>query len=220
MFKYYEKNEKGRDYVVGDIHGCYNLLLAHLKNINFNVENDRLFSVGDLVDRGPQNEYVETILDEPWFHAVRGNHDQMAIDYAKGRCNVNLYKSNGGGWFIRSDKNTRERIAKKLEQLPVAMQIQTDKGMIGIVHADCPYNDWDAFATELQSGVCTKDNAEFCMWDRARIQYKDDTPVAGLYKMIVGHTPVTDVLALGNMLYIDTGAVYGRKMTILELSTL
>jgi serine/threonine protein phosphatase 1 len=220
MFEHYEKNILGKDYAVGDLHGCYSLLEARLKQIGFNPETDRLFSVGDLVDRGAESYRVEEFLEKPWFHAVQGNHDRMAIDYTRGRCNVNLYKSNGGTWFINSDLETRERIAKSLAKLPIALEVETDKGLIGIVHADCPYTSWSTLMNMLQSGMYAPHIVEHCQWDRDRIQYRDSTNVEGLYKLIVGHTPVTDVLALGNLLYIDTGAVYGKKLTIIDFDVL
>lgn len=47
MIKHFEKNTKGKDYVVGDIHGCFSLLESRLKEINFDEKVDRLFSVGE-----------------------------------------------------------------------------------------------------------------------------------------------------------------------------
>ena len=64
-------------YVVGDIQGCFEPFLALLQKVRFNPDKDRLWSVGDLVNRGPEN--LETLR---WFHAHRdnvtlvlGNHD-------------------------------------------------------------------------------------------------------------------------------------------------
>lgn len=71
------ENNEGKDYIVGDLHGNYYLLEEALKKINFNKEKDRLFSVGDLVDRGPNVYECLKLLDEPWFFAVKGNHENM-----------------------------------------------------------------------------------------------------------------------------------------------
>jgi len=46
------RNEKGRDFVVGDIHGAFDLVIDAMKAVNFDPEADRLLSVGDLIDRG------------------------------------------------------------------------------------------------------------------------------------------------------------------------
>lgn len=78
-------NPSGRDFVVGDLHGCLDLLQAQLERVGFDTGCGRLFSVGDLVDRGPDSMGCLRLLREPWFHAVRGNHEDMLLDYAYGR---------------------------------------------------------------------------------------------------------------------------------------
>src|SRR6185503_1963468 len=83
MIKKFTKNPYGRDIAVGDIHGNYPGLMAALDSIGFSVQHDRLFSVGDIVDRGMENELCVQLLDRPWFHAVCGNHEDMAITHVK-----------------------------------------------------------------------------------------------------------------------------------------
>ena len=84
----FAQNTWGRDFVVGDVHGCFDYLRAVLEHVQFDEVSDRLFCVGDLVDRGPQSEEAIDWIAKPWFHAVRGNHEQMAIDVAAGRVNA------------------------------------------------------------------------------------------------------------------------------------
>lgn len=72
MLKQFIINKTGTDYVVGDIHGCFSLLQAKLDEIGFDPTKDRLFSVGDLVDRGTESDKVLEWLSKPWFHAVCG----------------------------------------------------------------------------------------------------------------------------------------------------
>jgi len=69
----------GNDYIVGDIHGNRECLDEVLKII---TPNDRLFIVGDLIDRGEDNLGVLARLREhPGnIFAVRGNHEQMVLD--------------------------------------------------------------------------------------------------------------------------------------------
>ena len=76
----------GRDFVVGDIHGAFDILMKALEAVGFNPKTDRLFSVGDLVDRGNYSQLALEFLSEPWVFAVRGNHEQMLLDmYASGK---------------------------------------------------------------------------------------------------------------------------------------
>ena len=59
-----------RDWVVGDVHGCFETLRQALRGIDFEYGRDRLFSVGDLIDRGPNSigalEWLETNASRPW----------------------------------------------------------------------------------------------------------------------------------------------------------
>jgi bis(5'-nucleosyl)-tetraphosphatase (symmetrical) len=73
-------------YVVGDIQGCFNALQCLLERVNFNPQHDELWSVGDLVNRGPQS--LETLR---FFYQlgdaakiVLGNHDLHLLAVARG----------------------------------------------------------------------------------------------------------------------------------------
>ena len=48
-------NAHGRDFVVGDVHGCFRTLERALTELQFDPTRDRLFGVGDLVARGPHS---------------------------------------------------------------------------------------------------------------------------------------------------------------------
>ena len=80
LLHHFDINELGRDFVVGDLHGCIDHFERLLDQIEFDAEKDRMFSVGDLVDRGPDSMACLRLLKEPWFHAVLGNHEDMMLD--------------------------------------------------------------------------------------------------------------------------------------------
>jgi serine/threonine protein phosphatase 1 len=73
------ENKAGRDFVLGDLHGCMPSFLKLLEKIKFNKEKDRIISVGDLPHRGPDSLGCLSLLQEPWFHCVRGNHEEDTI---------------------------------------------------------------------------------------------------------------------------------------------
>ena len=79
--RYLPANSQGKDYIVGDLHGCFGLLERLLHAVHFDKCRDRLFSVGDLADRGPESLRCIQLLDEEWFYAVRGNHELMMADF-------------------------------------------------------------------------------------------------------------------------------------------
>ena len=218
MFKRFEKNTVGRDFVIGDIHGCFDAVRAILDDVNFYESTDRLFSVGDLVDRGPDSIEAIDWIAKPWFHAVRGNHEQMAIGVAAGKHDLALYLCNGGGWFLGLDENRQQLVASVLDTLPVCIEVDTDDGPVGIVHADIAGNDWGFFTGLLQDHSLSNNRKkavlESALWCRERIQGKRGGYVDGLHAMYVGHTPVKTATALGNVIYVDTGAVFGRSITL------
>ncbi|MYH15971.1 MAG: hypothetical protein F4149_12430 [Gammaproteobacteria bacterium] len=107
-------NEKGRDFVVGELHGHFDALRHLLGGVGFSVGVDRLFSVGDLIDRGPQSEEaVEWIEAGRIALTVMGNHEEMmlmaltepAADDAEAYACMSvdereaLWFGNGGRWW-------------------------------------------------------------------------------------------------------------------------
>jgi len=222
MHKKFELNTQGRDIAVGDIHGCFTKLQERLDAIGFNPEVDRLFSVGDLVDRGPENHAVLDWLARPWFHAVMGNHDDMAMRWPLGNMQGDIYRRNGGGWNIDQPRSAQLEISDAMGRLPVAILVETALGLVGIVHADVPTPNWGEFVDALNgdSGLRARAAADTAMWSRGRITEGNTAGVPDVRAVVVGHTPLTEAVALGNVLHIDTGAVFGRDFTLLDLATL
>ncbi|HEX7911751.1 MAG TPA: metallophosphoesterase [Paraburkholderia sp.] len=216
----YTKNKAGRDFAVGDIHGSFSALEAALKYIGFDETIDRLFSVGDLVDRGPESEDADEWLSRPWFHAVRGNHEQMAIDAVKGFFDPHNYMANGGAWFMALPKIHQGCIADMFSVLPFAIEVETEAGLVGIVHANSPVANW----ADLRDALTGHNGEAFqmmCLWDRNRIQSEDQSGVEGVRAVIVGHTPLKRAAVLGNVYHIDTGAVFrDGYFTFINLATL
>lgn len=221
--RHFENNTVGRDFFVGDIHGCFELLSAKLMEIGFDESCDRLFSVGDLVDRGPSSEDSVDWIAKPWFHSVRGNHEQMAIGVSEGRHDLGNYLVNGGGWFLSMTDERQKLYADAFRDLPYAMDIQTKHGLIGVVHAECCSNSWDDFCWSLEHPISNSEMryaTEYALWARCRIGYEDESIINGVRLLVVGHTPVKSIQVMGNVVYIDTGAVFGNKLTIIQIEDL
>lgn len=222
MIMHFSKNKKGRDYVVGDIHGCFSKLQLALDEIAFDPELDRLFSVGDLVDRGLENELVTDWIAKPWFHPVRGNHDDFAIRHAKvGELDFYNYTRNGGAWFIALPKDEQLTIADALDTLPYAISVETDNGLIGIVHADIPFEmtwqDLELFLAAEHTRTQSKAVTDCLMWSRYRGENSYTGIVDGVTHLIVGHSPVTKPVQLGNVIYIDTMGWRDGEFTLAKI---
>lgn len=216
----FERNTVGRDFAVGDIHGCFTALQSALDSIGFDSTVDRLFSVGDLVDRGPESEDAEEWISRPWFHPVKGNHEQMAIDAARGFFDPNNYMVNGGAWFMSLPNEYQRLIGDTFSTLPTAIEVETEAGLIGLVHANCPTPDWDTLKVAL-AGPNAEGFEMMCLWDRERIKKEIRTEVAGVRAVIVGHTPLKHPAVLGNVYHIDTGGWFrDGYFTLIDLATL
>lgn len=150
----FDCNSHGRDFVVSDIHGCFDQLRQALEDADFIPEADRLFSVGDLIDRGPQSEETLEWLNNPWFHVCIGNHEDMALQSLyNGDVLLSWVLLNGGEWWLTLNEETRMKYISAFRQLPLAMEIETTHGRVGIVHADIPEDlTWQAFLDVLESG--------------------------------------------------------------------
>ena len=222
----FEANTTGRDLIVGDIHGCFTKLREALADVKFDPEaGDRLFSVGDLVDRGPESPESMDWVAKPWFHAVAGNHEDMAIRWPEGRMDTGNYIANGGGWNVSNTPEASAAVSKCLALLPVAIELKTANGLVGIVHAECPFPSWQDFIASLEDAATSNAmrNAiiDSAQWSRERITSVDQTDVAGVIAVVVGHTPMLNFTSLGNVLYIDTGGWLPRRhFTILDAATL
>lgn len=195
MITHFKINEIGRDYVVGDLHGCFTKLQDKLTKIGFDDTKDRLFSVGDLVDRGPESVEAVKWLNKPWFHAVRGNHEQMLIDVVNGTYDPYGYIQNGGKWFFDLTELEQQNFAYLFDDLPITIEIETKAGLVGIIHAECPVDDWLKLDKEL-NGEQKDLFKDICLWDRSRAEHNITNKVKNINKIFVGHTQLKKSLYL------------------------
>ena len=73
-------------YAIGDIQGCFTSLMALLKRVAFDPAHDRLWLVGDLVNRGPDSLHTLRFIRDlgPAAVTVLGNHDLYLLMVAYG----------------------------------------------------------------------------------------------------------------------------------------
>ncbi|MDV8155219.1 metallophosphoesterase [Acinetobacter bereziniae] len=219
LVKVWDKEIKGKLYAVGDIHGCYNLLMNRLKEIGFDFENDLLVAVGDLVDRGTQNLECVDLLNEDWFTSVKGNHEDLCIRGMENRSYFNCHIQNGGEWFYDLDYQTQQKIINKLKTLPIALEVNHNGKKYGFVHGHIEQNDWNEFANN-QGVSAFRDPADLAIWGRERLNSDNHqyAHVSGIDAVIMGHTVTQKPCKRDNCYWIDTGAVHWGTMTILDLS--
>lgn len=214
--------------MVGDIHGHFKLLTTALDKLDFDTELDRIFSVGDLIDRGPDSIDVLNWLEKPWFHAVRGNHEQMLIDCIAGHGDIPRHIRNGGAWLYKLQPNTQHELSKSLQELPLIIEVNLASDQtIGIVHAEAPiirsHYGWqeakDAITGKLGEQIQQR-ALKTALYAREKIERQDHTSIKGINQLYVGHSTVSDITHLGNVTYIDTGCSFSDgTLSLVEIKT-
>lgn len=200
-------------WVVGDLHGCYHLLMAQLTAQNFDERCDLLIAVGDLIDRGPDSAECLALLGAPWFTSVLGNHEQMALEALQGD-DSRLWINNGGNWYFTASaihKHSLDRLILHTVKLPHVIEVAMHDRLYVIAHADYPAERY-AFGQPVSS--------EDIVWNRRRLMQSRaglSRRILGADRFIFGHTPLQKACVFANQIYIDTGAVYGGPLTLLRL---
>ena len=96
----------GRTLIVGDIHGCLDMLKRLVDKIGWDPGADRLVFIGDYIDRGENSKgvidfIIELKKDSQFVQCLIGNHEQMFLDYLSGS-DLNSFIANGGLTTLRS----------------------------------------------------------------------------------------------------------------------
>ena len=201
-------NEKSKSFIVGDIHGCSDLLEEMLGIIPWNPEEDNLIFIGDYIDRGNDSKGVIDILihlmeKSPNVHCLMGNHESIFLDYLSGK-DKKTFLHNGGPATLNSYKLNgnitipQEHISfiKNLETLIVLENYY-------VVHAGL-MPGVDIENQTLQDKLWIRENFIFSDYDFGK-------------KIIFGHTPYHSPYIGYNKIGLDTGAVFGNKLTCIEL---
>ena len=216
----FDVNEYGRDLIVGDVHGCFRTLERALGALAFDPDRDRLFGVGDLVERGPHSEDAIEWLEHRFAGVTRGNHEDAALgwlaDKLEGDPSAEPY-----GWLRAIAPRTYRRWHSAFARMPLAITVETAHGRIGIVHAESPHRSWTR-ATELLQRDLELDVALLGMpvpWESVR-RYRS-RPVEGIRALVHGHEPVSEVERIANRWNIDTGAGIAKlnRLTVLEANS-
>lgn len=192
---------------IGDIHGCLSELNSLLGKTGPN-DQDQLVFLGDYIDRGPDSAgVIEELLriQDKWPRTVFlcGNHEQMLLDYLSGS-NKALFLANGG-------METMVSYQTKVGWPPPASHQQ-------FLNSLCDRYETAGFIfvhAGLRPGIALKDQVrDDLLWIRTDFLESDydwGKPV------VFGHTPRQEPLLTRSRIGLDTGCVYGRKLTCCDL---
>lgn len=219
VFQAFSANVEGRDFICGDVHGQWTQLQQALNRVAFRTQHDRLFVLGDLVDRGEQSREVFTLIEEPWFFSIRGNHEQLMFDALEKQLpqDVDMWTEQGGNkWVSSTEKLLREEsfmqlVNQQREVMPWAIELALADGRkIGLVHAEVPIPHWGDFVAEVQSSEGAQLRYR-SIWSRQIREVGYESGVAGIDLCVHGHCMFKEPVRQFNRCYIDTGAYLTKK---------
>ncbi len=204
-------NPHGRDFVVGDVHGCFRTLGSALVELRFDPDHDRLFGVGDLVNRGPHSAEAVDWLEHRFEAVTLGNHDRAALRWLEDQ--LAGWGEAADNWMQTIPSKDHQRWHDALQRMPLALTIDTPDGLVGVVHAEPPDLQWSRATALLEEG----DDAAI---DNALLGFEDTTPdldhtrkqpVQGLRALVSGHFVVEAVQITANRWNLDTGAGFANR---------
>lgn len=219
-----------RVYAIGDIHGY----LSKLEAAHARIASDRartgdmdapVVHLGDLVDRGPDSRgvidhLIRGIADgEPWI-VLRGNHDHVFASQ--------LDLSEEPSVPLRSWRSEVMGGTETMRSYGVEPRIWTGEGRVRRDLAEAVPPEHRAFLEDLplyheagellfvhagiRPGLALSEQiADDLLWIRR--DFLDDTRDHGAL-VVHGHTPVDEPMHCGNRVNLDTGAGFGRDLTV------
>ena len=226
------KDLHGHFHIIGDVHGCFDELVTLLKKLGYEVYDDKeagkfrvtppegcmAVFVGDLVDRGPNSpevlRLVMDMMEQEVALCVSGNHDDKLFRKLMGR---NVQVRHGLEMTMAQLENYNQafksRVREFLGRLP--HHIVLDEGRLVVAHAGLE---------ERLHGRHSKSVRDLCLYgpttgevDAHGLPVRLDwaAEYSGVAVVVYGHTPVREPRWKNNTINIDTGCVFGGKLTAL-----
>jgi len=225
-----KKHENGPFDIIGDVHGCFDELKLLLIKLGYEIncdngykishpDNRKVIFLGDLVDRGPNSpEVLRMAMDmiaSGIAYCVNGNHDEKLKRKLMGR-DVKIahgLERTLSQLECESD-NFKMIISKFLDGL--ISHYVFDNGKLAVAHAGLKEDYIGRGSAKIR---------EFCMYGETSgeidefgfpVRYPWAKDYRGEAMIVYGHTPVPEPEWVNNTINIDTGCVFGGKLTALR----
>jgi protein phosphatase len=225
------KHEHGPFDIIGDVHGCYEELTALLSKLGYEIESGtdgprvtpptgrRAVFVGDLVDRGPAIpevlRAVMKMVEQGTAFCVPGNHDMKLLRKLRGR-DVQLTHGlrDSIEQLERETPEFKQRVMKFLDDL--VSHYVFDDGKLVVAHAGMKEEMQGRGSGKVRDfalyGETTGETDEYGL----PVRYNWAAEYRGKAMVVYGHTPVAEPEWLNRTINIDTGCVFGGKLTALR----
>ncbi|MBA2284362.1 MAG: polynucleotide kinase-phosphatase [Ktedonobacteraceae bacterium] len=230
------KHEHGPFDIIGDVHGCFDELHELLTKLGYSIERvnesdepayrvkppaegRKAIFLGDLVDRGPNTpEVLRLVMDMVENNTaicVPGNHDKKLMRKLQGRdVSLNHGLKETLVQLERESSAFRDRILKFFEGL--ISHYVLDDGKLVVAHAGMKAEMQGRASRAVRDfalyGETTGETDEFGL----PVRYNWAAEYRGQSMIVYGHTPVPEPEWLNNTVNIDTGCVFGGRLTALR----
>jgi len=232
-----KKAETGPFDIIGDIHGCFDELVELLEKLGYGItrtaasdEQNFGFQVvpplgrkaiflGDLTDRGPNSpdvlRLVMSMVHGQSAYCVPGNHDLKLQKYLAGK---QVQLKHGLELTVAQLEHASKAFKSAVEKFLYGLvsHYVLDDGKLVVAHA--------GLKAEMQ-GRGSGAVRSFCMYGETTgeidefglpVRYNWAKEYRGKAKVVYGHTPVPEAEWLNKTIDIDTGCVFGGKLTALR----
>ncbi|MDX3241640.1 polynucleotide kinase-phosphatase [Streptomyces sp. ME18-1-4] len=209
--------------IIGDIHGCAAELESLLGKLGYidgvHPDGRQAVFVGDLVDRGPDSpavlRRVMSMVTSGNALCVPGNHENKYGRYLKGR---KVQHTHGLAETIEQMETESEEFRAEVRKFidGLVSHYVLDGGRLVVCHAGLPEKYHGRTSGRVRShalyGDTTGETDEFGL----PVRYPWAEDYRGRAAVVYGHTPVPEATWLNNTICLDTGAVFGGKLTALR----
>ncbi|WP_030154425.1 polynucleotide kinase-phosphatase [Streptomyces sp. NRRL S-244] len=209
--------------IIGDIHGCSSELETLLGKLGYedgvHPEGRTAVFVGDLVDRGPDSpgvlRRVMGMVGSGNALCVPGNHENKLGRHLKGS---KVQQTHGLAETIEQLGREPEEFVQEVREFirGLVSHYVLDGGKLVVCHAGLPEKYHGRTSGRVRShalyGETTGETDEFGL----PVRYPWAEEYRGKAVVVYGHTPVPNTAWINNTICLDTGAVFGGKMTALR----
>ncbi len=215
--------------IIGDVHGCFDELTELLGDLGYGVrpggagahhpEGRRAFFVGDLVDRGPATpavlRLVMAMVDDGDALCIPGNHEAKLLRALRGR---NVTVSHGLAETLAQLSEQPPELSNRVEKFidGLVSHLVLDDGRLVVAHAGLRADMHGRASGAVRSFALYGDTAGETDEFGFPVRYPWAEDYRGDAMVVYGHTPVPEATWLNRTICIDTGCVFGGKLTALR----